>query len=310
MSTGEVLSEVNGRPVFVVRSAFAFYRDVGLGDQGPDVSAIQETLERLGYSLDVDGHFGSQTEAAVRQWYSKNGYTPATRDGGAHDGSSTSRSEPGQASPETGNESEAAPATSEAFIPFSEILGVTVLPAVSLGELAVGTAVGVEGETDIALGSTTTTVTFEAVPADLTSIAQGDEVSIDTGGSVVKGTVSSIEAIESGSQDESMEGQSEQDDTQSRSTVTVVPSEPLQMTSTEVRVVASQIVVAEDALLVPAIAVIDRGDTHQVVVVSRSDGEFAEVEVTLLGTLDGKAAIVPLRPSSLQEGDQVRVGSS
>lgn len=307
--TGQVLTEVNGRPVFVVQSAFPFYRDVGLGDQGPDVVAIQGTLKHLGYSLDADGEFGAQTETAVRDWYSRNGYTPAIRDVQEESSPSTSDAGHAQEGRQADSEPEGTRATSAAFVPYSELLGVTVLPAASLSALPVGAAVGADGETDVVLGSTTTIVTFEAVPADLAHIAQGSEVSIEGDGQVSKGTVSSIELSDSTPQEEAPAGRAEDDETSGTSIVTVIPSDPIQASNTKVRVIASQIIVDREALLVPTIAVIDRGDTNQVVVVRRSGGEFVEVGVTVLGTLDGKAAIVPLSSSSLQPGDQVRVGS-
>ena len=286
VNTGQVLTEVNGRPVFVVQSAFPFYRDVGVGDQGPDVTSLQETLQSLGYSLDIDGSFGAQTEIAVRASTSD----PAAR----------------PQDPKAGTDS----GTSTAFVPYSEILGVKVLPSASLSALAVGSAVGAEGESDIVLGSTTTTVTFEAAPADLTYIAEGGEVSIEADSGVTKGVVSSIEPIAPSTQEDAEGGQPETDESPSTSLVTVIPSEPLQASNAKVRVVSSQVIVDEEALLVPTIAVVDRGDTNQVVIVRRPGGEFVEVEVTVLGALDGKAAIRPSSPSSIRDGDQVRVGSS
>lgn len=309
VNTGQVLTEVNGRPIFVVQSAFPFYRDVGLGDQGPDVVAIQETLKHLGYSLDADGEFGMQTETAVRDWYSRNGYSPATQDVEDESSSSTSNSELRQEGQQPGDGSAATRAMSAAFVPYSEIVGVKILPSASLSALPVGAAVGADGETDIVLGSTTTIVTLEAAPADLTHLAQGTEVSIEIDGQVSKGSVSSIALIESSPQEESAGDRAENDVPQSKSIVTVIPSDPIQAANAKVRVVSSHIIVDQETLLVPTIAVIDRGDTNQVVIVRRSGGEFTEVEVTVLGALDGKAAIVPVSPSSVQDGDQVRVGS-
>ncbi|WP_312171737.1 peptidoglycan-binding domain-containing protein [Microbacterium sp.] len=309
VNTGQVLTEVNGRPVFVVQSAFPFYRDVGLGDQGPDVVAIQETLKHLGYSLNADGEFGAQTETAVREWYSRNEYTPATRDVDNESNLRASDSEQTDDGQQTGDASEVTRATSAAFVPFSEVVGVTILPSVSLSALPVGDAVGADGKTDIVLGSTTTIVTVEVVPADLTAIAQGSEVSIEIDGQVSTGTVSSIELSESPLQEESTIDRNESDEIPGTSIVTVIPSDPIQASHATVRVVASQIIVDQDALLVPTIAVIDRGDTNQVVIVRRSGGELTEVEVTVLGALDGITAILPSSPSSIQDGDQVRVGS-
>lgn len=310
MNTGQILTEVNGRPVFVVKSAFPFYRDVGRGDQGPDVTAIQETLRYLGYSLAADGEFGAQTEMAVRDWYSKNGYTVATRDVDIDDASIASRSGASQEGPRADSDSVATRATSTAFVPYSEVIGVKTLPSASLTALAVGTAVGADGETDIVLGSTTTRVSFEAAPADLAHLDQGSEVSLEIDGLVSTGVVSSIAPIQPGAQDEPADDQPEDAETQGRSAVTVIPSEPIEASRAKVRVVSSQVIVDQEALLVPSIAVIDRGDTNQVVVVRRRGGEFTEVAVTVLGALDGRSAISPSSPSSIQDGDQVRVGIS
>lgn len=43
------------------------------GDTGEDVKALQTALNKEGYSLDVDGSFGPATEAAVKDYQSKNG---------------------------------------------------------------------------------------------------------------------------------------------------------------------------------------------------------------------------------------------
>ena len=49
------------------------YADVNLGDTGQDVTEVQYQLRALGYTLAVDGHFGPQTDRAVRRWQKSNG---------------------------------------------------------------------------------------------------------------------------------------------------------------------------------------------------------------------------------------------
>ena len=46
-----------------------------LGSNGADVKALQEKLNKLGYGLTTDGDFGPKTEAAVKDFQSKNGLT-------------------------------------------------------------------------------------------------------------------------------------------------------------------------------------------------------------------------------------------
>ena len=49
------------------------YATIRRGSRGSDVSALQSALNSKGYNLSVDGIFGSNTQAAVRDYQSKNG---------------------------------------------------------------------------------------------------------------------------------------------------------------------------------------------------------------------------------------------
>lgn len=49
------------------------YATIKYGSRGSDVSNLQSTLNGLGYNLSVDGIFGNKTQAAVRDFQSKNG---------------------------------------------------------------------------------------------------------------------------------------------------------------------------------------------------------------------------------------------
>jgi len=47
--------------------------NVKKGDKGEGVKQIQQALKAAGYKVSVDGDFGNQTDAAVRQFQKKNG---------------------------------------------------------------------------------------------------------------------------------------------------------------------------------------------------------------------------------------------
>lgn len=310
---GQMLTEVNGRPVMVVLSVFPFYRDIGFGASGPDVVAVQDMLRTLGYEVETDGLFGAQTEQAVRAWYALNGYAAATQPDGGATSSSSSTSESGRDRAQaisgagTGRDAEAA------YLPLSELLGVTTLPAVALTELPTGSDVGKPDRPDVVLGTKTTKVVFTASPAALVHVAQGEEVQIETNGVTVRGEVARIDPggiSESSLEDGSTGGETGTQTSASKTTVTVTPSEPLEGSSGEIRVVSSQIIVDQVALLVPTIAVIDRGDGNQVVALSRGGREFIEIAVTVLGALDGRSAVLPVDASALRDGDEVRVGNT
>ena len=48
------------------------YSQLSYGSKGSDVETLQELLNQNGYSLDVDGIFGSKTQAAVKDYQTKN----------------------------------------------------------------------------------------------------------------------------------------------------------------------------------------------------------------------------------------------
>ncbi len=49
------------------------YKTISYGSSGSEVKKLQESLNSKGYSLAVDGKFGSKTQAAVRDYQKKNG---------------------------------------------------------------------------------------------------------------------------------------------------------------------------------------------------------------------------------------------
>lgn len=49
------------------------YSTISYGSSGEDVKKLQQALNDCGYSLEVDGQFGSKTQAAVKDYQKKNG---------------------------------------------------------------------------------------------------------------------------------------------------------------------------------------------------------------------------------------------
>ncbi|MEN8239110.1 MAG: peptidoglycan-binding protein [Actinomycetota bacterium] len=85
-SEGDVLFEVAGRPVFVLEGDLPLFRTVRLGDEGEDITQLQEALVRLGFDLgDIDGVYGNATEDAVVAFYESRGYEPLEASGVAQD---------------------------------------------------------------------------------------------------------------------------------------------------------------------------------------------------------------------------------
>lgn len=69
VNAGQVLYEVDARPVILARGEVPMYRDLARGDKGDDVQQLQEFLSDLGYLWAAPiGKFGPATETAVKQW--------------------------------------------------------------------------------------------------------------------------------------------------------------------------------------------------------------------------------------------------
>ncbi len=72
---GQVIAEIDGRPVVLLRGRLPPYRNLHEGDVGPDVAQLQAALTRLGYPVyDEQGYFGPSTAFALLLMYSHLGY--------------------------------------------------------------------------------------------------------------------------------------------------------------------------------------------------------------------------------------------
>jgi peptidoglycan hydrolase-like protein with peptidoglycan-binding domain len=69
IAVGDPLYEVSSIAVRALPGDVPFYRDLELGLQGEDVKQLQHGLNELGfYDASIDGKFGTETRAAVREW--------------------------------------------------------------------------------------------------------------------------------------------------------------------------------------------------------------------------------------------------
>ncbi len=76
---GKVVTEVDGRPVILLRGRLPAYRNLRIGDNGPDVRELQNALIGLGYSdFDPAGFFGSSTALGLLELYRNLGYSAPT----------------------------------------------------------------------------------------------------------------------------------------------------------------------------------------------------------------------------------------
>jgi peptidoglycan hydrolase-like protein with peptidoglycan-binding domain len=167
---GEPILEVAGQPVFVFQGTYPAYRDLTIGESGPDVAQLQSNLQVLGYSTgsDASGTFGAGTAAAVAAFYKGIGYTAPT-------------------SPGAGPKRHGA-----AMVPLSQFMFVPSLPAavVSLGAKVGATASG----SLFTLSMGRPSIKGQLNPADVHLVRPGMSVAITDSvtGRTRKGTITSI----------------------------------------------------------------------------------------------------------------------
>lgn len=82
LRAGQLLLEVSGRPVFVLKGGLPVYRDLKPGADGDDVAQLQSALAGLGHGTGGDraGHFGQGTKDALAAFYASIGYDPLPAD--------------------------------------------------------------------------------------------------------------------------------------------------------------------------------------------------------------------------------------
>lgn len=83
---GSLIAEINGNPIFFGVGPFSFYRDLHVGDTGPDAKMLNDILAELGYQYGRYGDnasiFDETTAEALAILYRSFGYTPPDEDTG------------------------------------------------------------------------------------------------------------------------------------------------------------------------------------------------------------------------------------
>jgi hypothetical protein len=294
---GAVILEVNGNPVFIFESAFPFFRDLGLGDKGPDVLAFQSGLVDLGLLGEADGTFGAQTASATKALYTRAGYAALTRvpEESTADESSTADQK----------RTENVPPTSSVYIPLAALAASTSLPATVRNGPELGALISDDSALTIDSAATEIRVTLEA-PEELPA---GSAVAVSLEGGVsIAATVTRVEVT---THEQSTGDQQGAENAKPTYVAVVLPSDGSatdpDLVGRPATVVLQKEPLARDALLVPLSAVSLETDGTGALLVEDSEGEFTRVRVDIIAVENGLAAISADK-GTVAEGQRVLLG--
>ncbi|MGW6132366.1 peptidoglycan-binding domain-containing protein [Cellulomonas sp. NPDC055163] len=296
VASGQVLTEINGRPVIALQGRFAYYRNLSPGATGPDVSQLQSALAAAGYAVRVDGDFGPSTERAVRALYRAAGYKvpdEVMAESPTNDAADSSAERPLPDLPATQAPVTPVAPVRQIVVPASEITAISTLPATAVTVPAVGTSLS--GDPVAVTLSSGDLIAHVNVAASLL-VRLTDETPITISrddGQEVAATALTLPAV--GDQSEVM--------------VNVRPAagfSPDWLGADVLAVFVLQSVQGE-SLVVPTAAVVPGGNGPPTVLRLEDDGSFRSVPVTELGSLGGRTAIAPVEPEALAVGSLVRM---
>ncbi|WP_155251609.1 hypothetical protein [Salinispora cortesiana] len=290
-----LVAAVSGRPLITLKGKFASYRDLRLGDVGPDVRQL-----RLALGLWGDDVYDRATAASVARLYGEAGYpTPAdTAVDNAESAPSASDSARSEAIPPT-RAKPAAPVPG-GLLPMNEIVFVPTLPATVVEVTAAIGGKGDEPLLTVASGGwqITATVTedqrieFQNLPADTS-------MTINGGPANGKGvTLAGIKTVEPSGQDQ----------TSYEAIFTIAAKSGEGMT--EGMPISLQVVRQEspaEAVVVPVSALWTKPGGRTEVRLRSVDSKMMIVPVTVLFVVDGRAAVTG--PAELAAGVRVAIGS-
>lgn len=204
VASGSVVADVSGRPIIALRLPFPLFRDLGPGDSGEDVTAVQEALADLGlYRGRVDGRYGQGTVAAVRALYTRAGVVPpgpaagtaeALRSAEAELAAVSADSTPAERAPLVAAR-DAARAAAATPLPAAEIVAISHESYTVSRVAPRGTVLASDAPVVAVLVGGTPTATARVAIDDEDAFAKGDPVSVTLVGSTtaaVEGTIASI----------------------------------------------------------------------------------------------------------------------
>jgi membrane fusion protein, multidrug efflux system len=301
ISPGHVIAQLDGRPVILLRGKLPAYRDLRVGDTGPDVTQLQAALTSLGYSdFDERGYFGPSTALAVETLFEHFGYrvplyTPRAR---------KSRANPTGIKPPP-----------EVYLPMSDVCFIPTASAIVITTTKAGSSLAAgQAVTRLATGPPYVTGVLSAHQVALARTGSAARIRAGNRRRSTDGVLTAIAAIPAGPRSAQP---------QFPVTITTDKALPENLIGTTVRLTLWSTVTTEPVLSVPVTAVFSgqpakpassadqtsRSKTPASYVVVVAHRRTLRVPVFTGQSADGFIAIQPATAGAVAAGDQVLIGT-
>ncbi len=276
LAPGEVPLTVAGRPVIVLSGSFPAFRDLRLGDMGPDVEQLQEALTGLRFAASdeqvVSGILDEQTARLVNELYNGLGYQPARNIGDDPD----------------------------LLLPAAEVAFVANLPSTVVASPPEVGSVLAPDTTMFVVSSSRLVLDCPLTASQNLLLSEGLAAVIDTTeGPQLTGTTERTTIVESG-----YAAGSTIDDT-SRVRVVLAQDAPVSLLGTTARVTVRLRGGEEQVLSVPSTALVTHSDGTTTVTVLNESGASVRVPVTVGASVGGWVAV---EGEGIDPGDTVLLG--
>lgn len=321
VTSGSVVLETNGRPLIVIQGEFPMYRDLSVGDSGPDVMQWQEFLADQGFLSDSapGGKFGKLTYEATLSFYRSKGYALSAGDALTSDTKQENASSPGSAvesSPQAddpqgnGEATEGAAPKGDATDEEASDSGVPVVPRSEIVTLkdasgalrvlpAVGDTIGEKSRLEASTGAPE--LSTEIPTLESLSLREGMKVTVTfPDGKTGDGTLGEIPKPSQPTGDD-------QNPDVVSVPINMSTSIPSNLVGESLLIEIVKESVSENSLIVPTRAVSHVGDRNQIAV-ENGRGAFRMCEVTVLGETKGESAIKPSGDCQVTSSNLVKVG--
>ncbi|MBB4959410.1 efflux RND transporter periplasmic adaptor subunit [Micromonospora polyrhachis] len=312
LEEGDVLLEINGRPVFVLAGPVPMYRSLVRGSTGDDVQQLRAALRRLlpGRGVASYGPLDNRTLDALATWYDKKGYQAA----GPTAAQRAELRQLQQAAEGSAATADAKAALAEfratygTTVPSGEVLFLPKLPVrlttvTAKAGAAVSGPVGTVSDPTLVIDGTVATEDAELLKPGLTATVEAPS------GETYPAKLSAMGAQLRASSDNTDEGESEQ---QVGLPIRLIPSMGAKLAplaGQSVRVTIKVGGTGDDVLVVPVAAVFTAADGQAHVTVDSGGGITRDVPVEAGLTADGDVEVTPVG-GGLEVGDRVVVSGS